>query len=81
MSKCEASKICTQAIMGHTPKLLIDKTYVHKTIKDLQAEIDKLESIFDLDKMMSLISYRYFDNNYKFSTFSSAVNLTKRKCS
>ena len=81
MSKCEANKLCTQLIMGHSPKILIDKTYTHKTLDDLQLELNKLETIFDLNKMLSLISKRYFDNNYEFSTFSSTDNLLVRKCS
>lgn len=63
MSKCNANKVCTQLIMGHTPKLLIDQTYVHRSVEDLQNEIDKLETIFNLDKMLSLISSKYYTNN------------------
>jgi len=80
MSKCEANKLCTQLIMGHSPKVLIDKTYIHKTMEDLQLEINKLETIFDFDKLMSLISDKYFTNNYEFLTFSSTDNLLMRKC-
>lgn len=69
MSKCEANKVSTQMIMGHTPKLLIDNTYVHKSVEDLQKEMNKLENIFDLDKMMSLISEKYYKNDYTFTTF------------
>lgn len=81
MSKCEADKLCTQLIMGHSPKVLIDKTYVHKTVEDLQIELQKLENIFDLNKMMSLISDQYFKNDYEFLTFNSIDNWLKRKCS
>lgn len=81
MSKCDANKVCTQLIMGHRPKLLIDQTYVHKTIKDLQNEIDKLEKIFDLNKMLSLISDKYYDNDYQFLTFSTIDNLLAKKSS
>lgn len=81
MSKCDANKVCTQLIMGHRPKLLIDQTYVHKTVKDLQNEIDKLENIFDLKKMLSLISDKYYENDYEFSNFSLVDNLLARKIS
>lgn len=81
MSKCEANKVCTQLIMGHRPKLLIDQTYVHKTVKDLQKEIDKLETLFDLNKMLSYISDEYYDNNYQFLNFSAVDNLLARKSS
>ena len=81
MSQCDANKVCTQLIMGHRPQLLIDQTYVHKTVKDLQREIDKLEEIFDLDKMMSLISSKYYENNYQYLTFSSIDNLLIKKTS
>lgn len=81
MSKCEANKVCTQLIMGHRPKLLIDQTYVHKTVKDLQKEIDKLETLFDLNKMLSYISDEYYDNNYQFLNFSTIDNLLARKSS
>lgn len=81
MSKCEANKLCTQLIMGHSPKVLIDKTYIHKTLEDLQIEIKKLENLFDLNKMLSLISDNYFRNNYEFLTFNSTDNLLIRKCS
>ena len=67
--------------MGHRPQLLIDQTYVHKTVKDLQRETDKLEEIFDLDKMMSLISSKYYENNYQYLTFSSIDNLLIKKTS
>lgn len=81
MSKCEANKLCTQLIMGHSPKILIDRTYTHKTLEDLQLELNKLESIFDFDKLMSSISDKYFANDYEFKTFNSINNLLNKKCS
>lgn len=81
MSKCEANKLCTQLIMGHSPRVLIDKTYVHKNIEDLQQEISKLENIFDCDKLLSLINDNYFKNNYQFLTFNSKDNFLSEKCS
>lgn len=70
MDKAEANKLCTQLIMGHSPRVLIDNTYVHKTVKELQVEIDKLENLFDLDKMLSLINPKYWRNEYEFLTFA-----------
>ena len=81
MSKCQANKLCTQLIMGHSPKVLIDKTYVHKTVEDLQIEINKLEELIDYNKMVSLINEKYFENKYQFLTFSSTNNLLSQKCS
>ena len=60
MDKIEANKLCTQLIMGHSPKVLIDSVYVHKTVRELQVEIDKLETIFNLDEMLSLIDSKYW---------------------
>ena len=81
MDSIEANKLCTQLIMGHSPKVLIDSVYVHKTVSELQKEIDKLESLFDLKKYLSLIDERYFNNEYLFLTFDSQNNLLTRKCS
>ena len=39
------------------------KEYVNMSVEDLQKEIDKLETIFNLDKMLSLISSKYYTNN------------------
>ncbi|MCI8272696.1 MAG: site-specific integrase [Clostridia bacterium] len=81
MEKCNANKLSTQLIMGHSPKVLIDKVYTHKTLEDLQIEINKLETLFSPDNMLSLIDKKYFDDNYEFLTFSSSDNLLKRNCS
>lgn len=81
MSKCKADKLCTQLIMGHSPKVLIDKTYVHKNIDDLQLEINKLEELLDYNKMISLIDKKYFTNDYQFLTFNSKENLLSQRCS
>jgi integrase len=70
MDKIEANKLCTQLIMGHSPRVLIDNTYVHKTVKELQAEIDKLETLFNLDEMLSLINPKYWANEYQYLTFA-----------
>ena len=59
MDKVNANKLCTQKIMGHSPKELIDKVYTHKSLLDLQKEINKLESLFDLGKLMNLVSNNY----------------------
>jgi len=81
MDSIEANKLCTQLIMGHSPKVLIDSVYVHKTVSELQREIDKLEKVFDLQKYLSYIDERYYNNNYMFLTFDSQNNLLARKCS
>lgn len=81
MSKCEADKLCTQLIMGHSPKVLIDKTYIHKNIEDLQLELNKLEKLLNYNKMISLINDKYFKNNYEFLTFNSKKNLLSERCS
>ena len=61
MDKANANKLATQLIMGHSPKVLVDSVYIHKSVEDLQTEIDKMESLFDLNEMLS-----YIDNIYKF---------------
>ena len=61
MDSVEANKLCTQLIMGHSPRILINSTYVHKTLDDLQTEIDKLEQLFNLKKMFSLINPKYWN--------------------
>ena len=70
MDRIEANKLCTQLIMGHSPRVLIDSVYVHKTVRELQAEIDKLESLFNLDEMLSLINPAYWRNEYQYLTFA-----------
>ena len=80
MEKCNANKLSTQLIMGHSPKLLIDKVYTHKTLEDLQNEINKLETIFDPNKMLSLIDDTYFSNN-SYLTFNTSYDLLNRNCS
>ncbi len=70
MDKVEANKLCTQLIMGHSPRVLIDNVYVHKTVPELQAEIDKLENLFNLDEMLSLIDPAYWKNEYQYLTFA-----------
>lgn len=83
MDAAGANKLCTQLIMGHSPKVLIDSVYVHKTIAELQAEIDKIENLFDYQKYLSLVDERYYTNKYEFLTFDSQNNLLTRleKCS
>lgn len=83
MDAAGANKLCTQLIMGHSPKILIDSVYVHKTIEELQVEIDKMEKLFNPEKYLSLIDEKYYTNNYEFLTFNSEDNLLKRlgKCS
>jgi len=68
MDKIEANKLSIQLIMGHSPKVLIDKVYIHKTLEELQFEIDKLEKLFDLNAMFSLIDEAYWKNDFKFLT-------------
>ena len=70
MDKIEANKLCTQLIMGHSPRVLIENVYVHKTVEELQTEIDKLESLFNLDEMLSLIDAAYWRNEYQFLNFA-----------
>ena len=70
MDKIEANKLCTQLIMGHSPKILIDRVYVHKTLEELQLEIDKLEQLFDLNEMFALIDGAYWRNDFQFLNFS-----------
>lgn len=81
MDAVRANKLCTQLVMGHSPKIFLDCTYVHKEVKDLQVEVDKIEELFDLEKMLSLINENYYTNNYEFLTFDSQNNLLARKCS
>lgn len=59
MDKVNANKLCTQKIMGHSPKSLLDKVYTHKTIEDLQLEIDRLETLFDSQKLLDLTKQFY----------------------
>lgn len=75
MDKIEANKLCTQLIMGHSPRVLIDNTYVHKTIDELQTEIDKLEKLFDLNGMLSLINSAYWKNEYEVPIFYSSTEV------
>ena len=70
MDKIEANKLCTQLIMGHSPRVLIDNVYVHKSVEELQTEIDKLELLFNLDEMLSLIDAAYWRNEYQFLNFA-----------
>jgi len=70
MDKIEANKLCTQLIMGHSPRVLIDSVYVHKSVKELQSEIDKLEQLFNLEEMLSLVNDAYWKNQYQFLTFA-----------
>lgn len=80
MEKCEANKLATQLIMGHSPRLLIDKVYTHKTLEDLQKEINKLETIFDPNKLLSLIDPKYFEKDI-YPKFNPLDNLLKKNCS
>ena len=59
MDKVNANKLCTQKIMGHSPKSLIDKVYTHKTLEDLQFEIDRLETLFDTQKLLDIVQKKY----------------------
>ena len=79
MDKVEANKLATQMIMGHSPKILIDSIYVHKTIQELQFEIDKLEKLFSLDEMLSFIHEAYWKNNFQFSTFTQPPEIDHKK--
>ena len=81
MEKCNSNKLSTQLIMGHSPKILIDKVYTHKTLEDLQNEINRLETLFEPTEMFSLIDNKYFNNEYEFLNFNSNDNLLTRKCS
>ena len=81
MEKCRANKLSTQLIMGHSPKLLIDKVYTHKTLEDLQKEIDKLEMLFDPNKMLSLINKKYFNTDYNFLELNTSYNTLNENCS
>lgn len=81
MEKCNSNKLSTQLIMGHSPKILIDKVYTHKTLEDLQNEINRLETLFEPTEMFSLIDSKYFNNEYEFLNFNSNDNLLTRKCS
>ena len=71
MDKVNANKLCTQLIMGHSPRVLIDSVYVHKSVPELQVEIDKLEQLFNLEEMLSLIDDAYWKNNYQYLTFAT----------
>ena len=81
MDKVNANKLCTQLIMGHSPRVLIDSVYVHKTVEELQAEIDKLETLFNLDEMLSLIDNRYWNSDYEFLTFAPPPEIAHAKAS
>lgn len=81
MDKIEANKLCTQMIMGHSPKALIDSIYIHKTIGELQFEIDKLEKLFNLDEMLSMINEAYWKNNFQFLTTAPPSEITHIKVS
>lgn len=59
MDKVNANKLCIQKIMGHSPKSLLDKVYTHKTLDDLQTEIDKLEQLFNTPKLLNLQHKNY----------------------
>ncbi len=75
MDKANANKLATQLIMGHSPKILVDSVYIHKNMNDLQAEIDKMETLFDLNEMLSYIDNNYWKNQYNFSKFSNHNNI------
>lgn len=77
MERCDANKLATQLIMGHSPRLLIDKVYTHKNVEDLLKEIDKLETIFNLDETLSLINPRYYEKDI-FPKFNPIDNLYKK---
>ena len=79
MDKIEANKLCTQLIMGHSPKILIDRVYVHKTLEELQLEIDKLEQLFDLNEMFALIDGAYWSNDFQFLNFSPPAEIAHIK--
>ncbi len=68
MDKIAANKLCTQIIMGHSPKILINSVYVHKTMEELQFEIDKLEQLFNFNELFSLIDNAYWRNDFQFLT-------------
>jgi len=59
MDKVNANKLCIQKIMGHSPKSLVDKVYTHKNIDDLQIEINRLEMLFDIDKLLNIAQNKY----------------------
>jgi len=59
MDKVNANKLCIQKIMGHSPKILLDKVYTHKTVNDLQVEINRLEDLFNTQKLSNLIHQKY----------------------
>lgn len=71
MDKSNANKLATQLIMGHSPKVLVDSVYIHKSMNDLQKEIDKIETLFDLNEMLSYIDNNYWKNHYEFLNFSN----------
>lgn len=64
MDKVAANKLATQLIMGHSPKILIDSVYIHKTLDELQNEISKLESLFNLDELLSFIDEKYLNQEF-----------------
>lgn len=70
MDKVGANKLCTQLIMGHSPKVLIDSVYVHKTLSELQTEIDKIENLYNPEELFSLVDNSYWKNEYQFLTFA-----------
>ena len=76
MDKANANKLATQMIMGHSPKILVDSVYIHKSIEDLQAEIDKIETLFNLNEMLSYINNNYWENHYSFFSHNSKDNNT-----
>ena len=79
MDKIEANKLSIQLIMGHSPKVLIDKVYIHKNLEELQFEMDKLEKLFDLNTMFSLINDAYWKNDFKFLTFAPPPEIAHTK--
>ena len=40
------------------------------SVEELQTEIDKLELLFNLDEMLSLIDAAYWRNEYQFLNFA-----------
>jgi len=72
MDRVGAIASCTKCIIGHAARDLIDRVYIHKDVQqDLQPEIDKLETLFDLEEMLSYIDPAYWTNEYLNPTYTS----------
>lgn len=79
MQKVGSDKLCLQNIMGHSPTVLVDKVYTHKDVSELFNEVKKLETIFNPEKYVSMISPKYYENQYLFVVFESENNFLKMK--